>query len=82
MSGLKFLLLFIAIIAIVAVSKFVLRKVFNIKKVKKKAFSHNHINSTHRKVDWAVRITALTVYLILAYQLYFHEFLLFFFYSL
>jgi hypothetical protein len=74
MSGFKFIMLFIVIILIIAASKFILRKVFNIKKVKKKAFTYHHINSTHRKVDWAVRLTALTVYLILMNQLFYHDF--------
>ncbi|MCM3666259.1 DUF4181 domain-containing protein [Mesobacillus subterraneus] len=73
MSGFKFIMLFIVIILIIAASKFILRKVFNINKVKKKAFSYHHINSTHRKVDWAVRLTALAVYLILMYQLFYHD---------
>jgi hypothetical protein len=73
MSGFKFIMLFIVIILIIAASKFILRKVFNINKVKKKAFSYHHINSTHRKVDWAVRLTALAVYLILMNQLFYHD---------
>ncbi|WLR57217.1 DUF4181 domain-containing protein [Mesobacillus subterraneus] len=74
MPWLEFFILIISIIALLAASKFVLRKLFNIKKVKKKIFSYNHINSTHRKVDWMVRITAATLYLIFMYQLYFHDF--------
>jgi hypothetical protein len=73
MSGFKFIMLFIVIILIIAASKFILRKVFNINKVKKKAFSYHHINSTHRKVDWAVRLTALAVYLILMNRLFYHD---------
>lgn len=74
MPGLGFLILFIVIIGVITAAKFVLRKVFNIEKVKQKLFSYNHINKTHRNVDWTVRITALIVYLILMYQLYYHEF--------
>ncbi|MFT9597329.1 DUF4181 domain-containing protein [Mesobacillus sp.] len=74
MTGLKFLILFIVIIVIVTASKFTLRKIFNIKKVKKKAFSYNHIKRAHRIVDWTVRLTGLTVYLIFMYQLYYHDF--------
>jgi hypothetical protein len=73
-SAIKLIMLFIVIIVIIAAAKFILRKVFNINKVKKKAFAYNHINSTHRKVDWAVRLTALTVYLILMNQLFYHDF--------
>jgi hypothetical protein len=74
MTGLKFLILFIVIIVIVTASKFALRKIFNIKKVKRKAFSYNHINRAHRIVDWTVRLTGLTIYLIFMYQLYYHDF--------
>ncbi|MBT2692089.1 DUF4181 domain-containing protein [Bacillus sp. ISL-55] len=74
MPWLEFFFLIVSILAIVASSKFVLRKVFNIKKVKKKIFSYNHINRTHRIVDWMVRITAATFYLIFMYRVYFHDF--------
>jgi hypothetical protein len=74
MSGFKFIKLFIVIILMIAAAKIILRKVFNTKKMKKKAFAYNHINNTNRVVDWAVRFTALTVYLILIYQLFYHDF--------
>jgi hypothetical protein len=74
MPWLEFFFLIVWILAIIAASKFVLRKVFNIKKVKQKIFSYNHMNRTHRIVDWMVRITAVIFYLILMYQLYFHDF--------
>lgn len=74
MTGLKFLMLFIVIIVIASASKFALRKIFNIKKVKRNPFSYNHINRAHRIMDWTVRITALTVYMIFMYQLYYHDF--------
>ena len=69
----EFIFLILFIIVIIPTTKFVLRKVFNIKKVKKKIFSYNHINRAHRNVDWMLRITAATFYLILMYQLYFHD---------
>jgi hypothetical protein len=73
MPWLEFFFLIVSILAIIAASKFVLRKVFNIKKVKKKIFSYNHINRAHRIADWTVRLTALTVYMIFMYQLYYHD---------
>jgi hypothetical protein len=74
MPWLEFFFLIVSILAIIAASKFVLRKVFHIKKVKKKIFSYNHINRTHRIVDWMVRITAVAFNLIFMYQFYFNDF--------
>jgi hypothetical protein len=74
MSGLIFVTLIISIIAIITAFKSILRKIFYIKKVKRKLFSYNHINHTHRIVDWMVRIAAVIFYLIFMYRLYFHDF--------
>lgn len=74
MSIWKFILLFIIIFSIVVAVKYLLRKTFKIPKVKKKAFSYNHINNTHRNVDLSVRFIALSVYVILIFQLYYHDF--------
>lgn len=61
MFWVKFGLAVIILFAIVSVVKFLLRKAFKIEKVKRKFFSYNHINESHRKVDkWLRIITAIT----------------------
>lgn len=43
--------------------KHLLRKSLRIEKEKRNFFSYNHINATHRKVDWGLRIVSLLIYL-------------------
>ena len=74
MSVWIFILLFIIIFSIVVAVKYLLRKTFKIPKVKKKTFSYNHINKTHRNVDLSVRFITLAVYVILIFQLFYHDF--------
>ena len=67
-------LLIVLIGTIVWLMKFLLRKALNIPKVKRKVFSYNHINKTHRNFEWILRITTLIAYLILFYQLIYENF--------
>jgi Domain of unknown function (DUF4181) len=58
----KFSLMAIIVFGLISMVKFLLRKIFKIEKVKRKFFSNNHINESHRKVDKWVRIlTAITL---------------------
>ncbi|MGF3104588.1 DUF4181 domain-containing protein [Rossellomorea sp. DUT-2] len=62
MFWVKFSLIVIIVFGLISMVKFLLRKIFNIEKVKRKFFSNNHINESHRKVDKWVRIlTAITL---------------------
>ncbi|RSD29050.1 DUF4181 domain-containing protein [Mesobacillus subterraneus] len=72
--GWKFIILAAMMISVLAFIKFVIRKSLKIPKVKKEFFSYNHINDQHRKIDWAVRFTALIVYFFLIHQLMLEEF--------
>lgn len=42
--------------------------------MKKAFFSYNHINDIHRKIDWAVRITALLINVFLIHHVMFEGF--------
>lgn len=53
---------------------FSLRKVFGIKKEKKRIFSYNHLNDLHKKIDWAIRIGAMLVSIIALYLIFYKEF--------
>jgi hypothetical protein len=58
----KFSLMAIIVFVLISIVKFLLRKIFRIEKVKRRFFSNNHINESHRKVDKWVRIlTAITL---------------------
>ncbi|MGM0865736.1 MAG: DUF4181 domain-containing protein [Bacillota bacterium] len=58
----KFSLIAIIVFVLISIVKFLLRKIFRIEKVKRKFFSNNHINESHRNVDKWVRIlTAITL---------------------
>ncbi|MGE6753692.1 DUF4181 domain-containing protein [Rossellomorea sp. NPDC071047] len=62
MFWVKFSLMAIIVFCLISMVKFLLRKIFKIEKVKRKFFSNNHINESHRKVDKWVRIlTAITL---------------------
>jgi len=39
--------------------KIILRKILKIEKEKKPFFSYNHLNDSHRKIDWGIRITSV-----------------------
>lgn len=66
MLWVKFSLMAIIVFVLISMVKFLLRKVFRIEKVKRKFFSYNHINESHRKVDKWVRILTATTLMVLA----------------
>lgn len=70
----RFLLLAALMISVITFVKFVIRKTLKIPKVKKAFFSYNHINDIHRKIDWAVRITALLINVFLIHHVMFEGF--------
>lgn len=47
----------IATAVIIFIANIVLRKLLGVKK--KSFFSYNHVNETHRKIDWGIRILML-----------------------
>ncbi|WP_409253325.1 DUF4181 domain-containing protein [Bacillus sp. SCS-153A] len=50
----------IIVFILISIVKLLLRKIFKIEKVKRKFFSYNYINDSHRKVDkWLRMITAI-----------------------
>lgn len=62
MFWIKFILFAIIIFVMISTVKYLLRKLFKLKKVKRNFFSYNHINETHRKVEKWVRVfTAITL---------------------
>ena len=67
MPVMNLLFFFLIVFVINSVLKFTFRKLFNIEPSKREFFSYNHINDTHRKVDWFVRIGTLIVGLVLLY---------------
>ncbi|PID04219.1 hypothetical protein CSV67_01745 [Sporosarcina sp. P2] len=73
MFWIKFILIVVLVFALISLVKFLLRKLLKIEKVKKKIFSHNHINESHRKIDKILRIFS-TISLITLYSvLLFHD---------
>jgi cytochrome bd-type quinol oxidase subunit 2 len=58
-----FWLRFILLLAIVSILMFSFHTIMRkwLKVEKKKSFSYNHVNATHKKVDWAIRITAIVI---------------------
>ncbi|WP_415813216.1 DUF4181 domain-containing protein [Mesobacillus thioparans] len=62
------------IVVIIWLMKFFLRKVLNIPKVQGKAFSYNHINKTHRNLEWVLRIATDIAYVYLFFQLMYEDF--------
>ncbi|WP_299739067.1 DUF4181 domain-containing protein [uncultured Rossellomorea sp.] len=62
MFWVKFILIAIVVFVLISTVKYLLRKLFKVKKVKRNLFSYNHINETHRKVDKWVRVfTSITL---------------------
>ena len=74
MFWLKVGLSLVVLFALMAVVKFTLRKIFKIEKQKKEWFSYNHVNKTHQKVDWVVRILSTIVLIIISYLVIFKEY--------
>jgi hypothetical protein len=70
----EYIVFVVLVITIVWLMKFLLRKAFNIPKIKRKVFSYNHINKTHRNAEWILRITTVITYLILFFQLMYRDF--------
>lgn len=66
MLWVKFSLMAIIVFGLISIVKFLLRKIFRIEKVKRKFFSNNHINESHRNVDKWVRILTATTLMVLA----------------
>jgi hypothetical protein len=62
----KFSVMAIIVFGLISIVKFLLRKIFRIEKVKRKFFSNNHINESHRNVDKWVRILTATTLMVLA----------------
>ncbi|WNF24962.1 DUF4181 domain-containing protein [Mesobacillus jeotgali] len=70
----EFLILMGSIVAIIWLMKFFLRKVLHIPRVKRKAFSYNHINKTHRNLEWVLRIATMIAYVYLFFLLMYEDF--------
>jgi Domain of unknown function (DUF4181) len=74
MFWVKFSLIAIIVYVLIVIIQFILRKVFNIRKVKKGFFSYNHINELHRIVDrWIRRTNAITFIILIWVSLYYDE---------
>jgi hypothetical protein len=60
--------------------KLILRKVLKIEKEKSSFFSYNHLNDSHRKIDWGIRIisviTIITTNILVVFENYPNYFLL------
>lgn len=63
----KLFLSLAVLFTVIFLVKVLLRKIFHIEKGKKEFFSYNHVNSLHRKVDWAIRIVTMVVYITFIY---------------
>ncbi|WP_223636569.1 DUF4181 domain-containing protein [Planococcus sp. 4-30] len=74
MVWLKIGLSLVILFAVMAVVKFTLRKLFKIEKEKTEWFSYNHINKTHKKVDWVVRMLSSIVLIFISYLVIFKEY--------
>jgi Domain of unknown function (DUF4181) len=62
MFWLKFGLIAISVYVLSYTVKLLLRKIFKVEKVKRKFFSYNHVNDSHRKVDkWVRTLTGITL---------------------
>jgi hypothetical protein len=62
----KFSLIALMVFVLISIVKYFLRKIFKVEKVKRKFFSYNHINDSHRKVDKWVRSLTAIILMILA----------------
>ena len=65
MTLLKFVLFATLFIVLNEFIQWLLRKFLKVKK--KKAFSYNHVNGLHRKIDWIIRITLVVASVIATY---------------
>ncbi|MDQ0429446.1 FlaA1/EpsC-like NDP-sugar epimerase [Planomicrobium stackebrandtii] len=73
--GLGIIILYV----LIRLVKFFLRKLFNIEEEKREWFSYNHINKTHKKVDWFIRTLALVAQMTFLYWVIFEEYPILFF---
>ncbi|WP_142828611.1 DUF4181 domain-containing protein [Planococcus soli] len=74
MFWLKIGLALVILFALISLVKFSLRKIFKIEKEKREWFSYNHINKTHKKVDWFLRISTAVVLIVILYLVIFKEY--------
>lgn len=79
MFWLKIGLGLVILFALISLVKFSLRKIFKIEKEKRDWFSYNHINKTHQKVDWFMRILTMIGLIILSYLVIFKEYSIIFY---
>jgi len=79
MAWLKIGLSLVMLFALLALVKFTLRKLFKIEKEKTEWFSYNHVNKTHQKVDWIVRIVSMIVLIAVSYLVIFKEYSIIFY---
>ena len=61
MFWLNIFFIVIIVASIMYLSKWFLRKLYNIEKIKKKFFSYNHINKWHARIDWGLRLVILII---------------------
>lgn len=73
MIWIKMGLAILVLLLIISLVKALLRKVFNIEKGRNSLFSYNYINQSHKKIDLAIRMISLVVYIVILYQLVFKE---------
>jgi len=71
---LNFILIVLVTFTLIAAVRIILRKSFNIEKVKRNFFSYNHINNLHKKLDWMIRITTAIVLIVCLYLIVFGDF--------
>ena len=74
MIWLNFILIVLVTFTLIAAVRIILRKSFNIEKVKRNFFSYNHINNLHKKLDWMIRITTAIVLIVCLYLIVFGDF--------
>lgn len=79
MVWLKIGMSLVILFAVMALVKFTLRKLFKIEKEKMEWFSYNHVNKTHKKVDWVVRILSTIVLIAISYLVIFKEYSIIFY---
>lgn len=79
MVWLKIGLSLVILFAVLELMKFLLRKIFKIEKQKTEWFSYNHINKTHQKIDWVVRILSTIVLIAISYLVIFKEYSIIFY---
>ncbi|RKQ33235.1 DUF4181 domain-containing protein [Oceanobacillus halophilus] len=74
MIWINFIMIVLITFVLIAAVRIILRKAFNIEKMKKETFSYNHINGLHKKIDWAIRIITAIVLIICLYLITYQSF--------